>query len=123
MNRDLVLEYLKADFETAYPGIGREDMRNDLLFHVAALIGGPLDDIELNGTLVPKAQNILAKLSPAERAYKSIIASAAAKSLPEFRASVAGGNSIGRVMARNSGKDLPTAFPASTPMTASTGYS
>lgn len=111
MNRDLVMQYMVHDWELSYPRDARLPEREDLAYHLDAMLLGPLDKIPLNGDLIARAQENLADLSPAERAYKGIVASAVVKGLPEFRLSVAGGNAIGRVMMRASGKPLSEGIP------------
>ncbi|WP_095587986.1 type VI secretion system membrane subunit TssM [Actibacterium ureilyticum] len=106
MAEDLVKEWLQLDWSIAYPGSGRERLRNDLSAHVDALLAQPMDEIALNGPLVQQVQGLLSEMPLAQRVYNGIINSAAAKAVPDWRITDIGGPAVSRVLVRSSGKPL-----------------
>ena len=106
MDKDLIMIWMITDWEFAYPGAPREQMRADLAFHLDALLSQPMQEIALNGELVERAQDILVEMPLARRVYNGIINSTAAAQLPEFRPVEFGGPNIGRAMVRTSGKPM-----------------
>ncbi|MCR8723340.1 type VI secretion system membrane subunit TssM [Frigidibacter sp. ROC022] len=111
MNTDLIKQFMTIDWELAFQGPGRAQLREDLAFHLDALLSAPMDEISLNGPLIEQAQGVLAKLPLAQRVYNGILVSKAATELPEFRISNIGGPNVGRVMTRSSGKPLSEGIP------------
>lgn len=106
MNPDLVKEWMARDWEIAYSGVVRQQLRADLADHLEALLAQPMDEIALNGPLVEQVQSILTQLPLAQRVYNGIINSAKANDLPKWRITDAGGPAVSRVMVRSSGKPL-----------------
>lgn len=106
MNRDLVTEWMQLDWELAYPGPAREEFRQDLNIHLAALLDQPMQQIELNGPLIEQVQTLLSEMPLAQRVYYGIINSPNAVALPKWRISDAGGPAVARVLVRSSGKPL-----------------
>ena len=106
MDGDQVREWLSADWAVSYPGTENDALRADLLFHLNALLGQPMQEIALNGPLVEQVQGILAQMPIAQRVYNGIIHSADAVSLPQFRLTDIGGPNLEKAFLRTSGKAL-----------------
>jgi len=106
MNAEMVKEWMLIDWSLAYPGVTRQELRDDLDDHLEALLSQPMQEIALNGPLVEQVQGLLSELPLAQRVYNGIINSAAATSLPKWRISTAAGPAVKRVMVRSSGKAL-----------------
>ena len=111
MNEDLIRQFMEIDWSLAFQGSQRQPLRDDLAFHLDALLSAPMDQISLNGPLVAQAQQILTDLPLAQRVYNGILASKAATDLPEFRISDIGGPNLTRAMTRSSGKGLNEGIP------------
>ena len=106
MDNDLIMDWMQVDWEVSYPGADRQQLRDDLAFHLRALLNQPMQKVELNGALVDQVQGILAEQPLAQRVYAGIINSAAAAALPQWRLTEIGGPAIARAMVRSSGKQL-----------------
>jgi len=106
MNRDLISEWMLVDWELAYPGTAREQLRADLAAHLDALLGQPMQTIALNNDLVTQVQSVLTQMPQAQRVYNGIINSPVATELPKWRLTDIGGPAIARVLVRSSGKQL-----------------
>ena len=106
MNPDLVKEWMQVDWEVSYPGVVRQELRDDLRDHLDALLSQPMQEIALNGPLVEQVQGILTELPLAQRVYNGIINSAEATALPKWRITEKGGPAVSRVLVRSSGKAL-----------------
>lgn len=106
MNADLVREWMAIDWDLAYPGPSRADLRQDLTGHLDAMLSNPMEKIELNGDMVAAIQDILTQMPQSQRVYNGIINSAEAKNLPEWRLTEIGGPAIDRALVRSSGKPL-----------------
>ena len=106
MNKALVKEWMALDWSVAFHASGRDQMRNNLTQHLAALLDAPMDEIGLNGPLVEQIQGLLSEMPLAQRVYNSIINSPRAKALPQWRLTDIGGPAISRVIVRSSGKPL-----------------
>lgn len=106
LNKELVRNWLDADWEVAYGGIARAGLRDDLGTHLEALLSQQMDEIALNGPLVEQAQSVLTELPLAERVYNGIINSTVATQIPKWRITEVGGPSVARAMVRTSGKPL-----------------
>jgi type VI secretion system protein ImpL len=59
MNAGMIRDWMREDWELAYPGVQREGLREDLDAHLAAMLAQPLMRVPLNGPLVDQAQEIL----------------------------------------------------------------
>ncbi|MCX7561325.1 type VI secretion system membrane subunit TssM [Sulfitobacter sp. F26204] len=106
MNADLVREWMDIDWGITFAGASRADLREDLKFHLNAMLSQPMEKISLNGPLVEQVQGILSEMPLAQRVYNGIINSPSAASLPEWRITEAGGPAVTRVLVRSSGKPL-----------------
>lgn len=112
MDTDFVTGWLvKVDWEQIlFPGETNAQMRADLAGHLGHLLANPMEDYSgrLNGPLVEQAQDILAQTPVATRVYRGIVTSQAARALPVWRVSDAGGPNASRVLVRPSGELLST---------------
>jgi len=106
LNADLVKEWMQIDWDLAYAGVARKDLRTDLAQHLDALLSAPMQEVTLNGPLVAQVQGLLSEMPLAQRVYTGIINSAKATALPKWRITEAGGPSVARVLVRSSGKPL-----------------
>lgn len=102
-DKKLILAWQERDFEdNLYPGAANAEGRAALLDHVKAMLdlqNGPLL-IGVNGALVEDAQNTLARLSIAQRAYELMKSQARASGTPDW------------VPARIGGQDFRLVFDA-----------
>ena len=55
-------EWMMADWEVSFPGTENDALRADLLFHLNAMLGQPMQEIALNGPLVEQVQGILVQM-------------------------------------------------------------
>ncbi len=106
MNTELIKEWMDIDWSIAFSGPGRDILRDDLGFHLDALLSQPMEKIALNGPLVEQVQGVLSEMPLAQRVYNGIINSPSATSLPKWRITDAGGPAVSRVLVRSSGKQL-----------------
>jgi type VI secretion system protein ImpL len=106
LNAPLVSDFLRADWDRAYPGAARADTRATLGAHLDSLLSQPMQAIALNDDLVKQVQGILTRMPQAQRVYNGILNGAAAKALPQWRLTDIGGPAITRGIVRSSGKAL-----------------
>lgn len=106
MNRSMILDWMREDWELAYPGVQREELRRDLEVHLTALLEQPLLRIPLNGPLVEQVQTLLREMPMAQRIYNGILSSQRVRDLPPWRVSEVGGPAVSRVFTRSSGRSL-----------------
>lgn len=111
MNADEVRSFLQADWQLAYPGSENDGLRADLLFHLNALIGQPMQQVALNGPLVEQVQGILAEMPVAQRVYNGILHSPEAEAVPAFRLTDIGGPNLEKAFTRSSGKPMNEPIP------------
>ena len=111
LDASLVREWMKLDWQTAYPGLGFVPLREALLRHLDALLAEPLPQLQLDGELVRTARLRIATVPLAQRVYSRIRPSAAAQRLPEWRPSDALGPAGVPLFVRASGKPLTDGIP------------
>ena len=111
LDRELVHEWMKLDWQTAYPGDDLAPVRTTLLRHLDALLAEPLPSVSLDGELVAQARATFAGVSLAQRAYSRVRPSAAAQRLPAWRPSDALGAAGVGIFVRASGKPLSDGVP------------
>ena len=85
LDASLVREWMKLDWQAAYPGLGYAPLREALLRHLDALLAEPLPQVQLDGELVTAVRGRIATVPLAQRVYSRIRPSAAAQRLPEWR--------------------------------------
>ncbi len=106
MNADEVRSFMAADWQLTYAGDENKALRDDMMFHLNALISQPMQTVELYGPLVEQVQGILAELPMAQRVYNGIVHSPEALALPSFRLTDIGGPNLAKAFVRASGKPL-----------------
>jgi type VI secretion system protein ImpL len=111
LNRELVQEWMKLDWQMAYPGEPAAPLRARLLRHLDALLADPLPSVALDGELVAQVRGTFASVSLAQRAYSRVRPSAAAQRLPPWRPSDALGAAGVGLFERASGKPLSEGVP------------
>jgi type VI secretion system protein ImpL len=111
LDRDLVDEWTKLDWATAYPGPEAAPLREALLVHLDALLAEPLPPVLLDGGLVAQARETFKAVTPAGRVYSRIKPSLAAQRLPPWRPSDALGAAGPGLFVRASGKPLADGVP------------
>src|SRR5580658_3016195 len=111
LDRSLVHEWMKLDWQTSYPGEDLAAMREALLGHLDALLAEPLPAVSLDGALVVQARSAFAGVSLAQRAYSRVRPSAAARRLPPWLPSDAVGAAGVDLFVRASGKPLNDGVP------------
>ncbi|HUB43871.1 MAG TPA: type VI secretion system membrane subunit TssM [Acetobacteraceae bacterium] len=111
LDHDLVHEWMRLDWEAAYPGAEFAQIREALLGHLDALLAEPLPTVSLDGALVTQARSTFAGVSMAQRAYSRLRPSAAAQRLPEWRPADALGAAGVGLFVRASGKPLNEGIP------------
>ena len=111
MNSDLIREWMREDWATAFPDSSRETLRASLEAHLDTLLSAPMQPIALNNDLVQAVQSILTEMPQAQRVYTGIINSEAANSLPDFRLTDVGGPAVTKAFVRSSGRALNDGIP------------
>jgi type VI secretion system protein ImpL len=111
LDPELVHEWMRLDWEAAYPGPEFAPMREALLVHLDALLAEPLPSVSLDGALVAQARSTFAGVSMAQRAYSRLGPSAAAQRLPEWRPADALGAAGVGLFVRESGKSMDDGIP------------
>uniref|UniRef100_UPI0022EB4F50 ImcF-related family protein n=1 Tax=Falsiroseomonas oryzae TaxID=2766473 RepID=UPI0022EB4F50 len=111
LDRALVTEWMNLDWANAYPGAPQQPLRDNLAQHLAALLAGPLPQVQLDGALVEEAQRAFSRIPLAERVYSRIRPSAAATQLPPWRPGDAAGAAGARLFLRGSGRPLTDGIP------------
>ncbi|MBP1852497.1 type VI secretion system protein ImpL [Rhizobium halophytocola] len=104
MDATAVKQWAQVDWALTFPG--QDQLQSDLLGHLDEMLNQPMRRVTLNGPLVDQIQALLAETPLAERVYQSIVKAPAARALPEFRVTEAGGPAASRVLLRPSGKPL-----------------
>ncbi|HSU03988.1 MAG TPA: type VI secretion system membrane subunit TssM, partial [Acetobacteraceae bacterium] len=111
LDAPLVHEWMKLDWQAAYPGAENAALRASLLQHLDALLAAPLPPLKLDGDLVTEARSRFAAVTMAERVYSRIRPSAAAQRIPPWRSSDALGPAGVGLFVRASGKPLSDGIP------------
>jgi type VI secretion system protein ImpL len=106
LDRSLVHEWMRLDWQTSFPGVAMAEMRQSLLRHLDALLAQPLPQVTLDGELVAQARSTFAAVSMADRVYSRIRPSAAAQRLAPWRPDEALGAAGVALFVRASGKRL-----------------
>ena len=111
LDASLVHEWMKLDWQTAYPGVGYATLRESLLQHLDTLLAEPLPPVQLDGELVAQARGTFASVPMAQRVYSRIRPSAAAQRIPPWRPDDALGPAGVGLFVRASGKRLSDGIP------------
>ncbi|SDI39120.1 type VI secretion system membrane subunit TssM [Aliiruegeria lutimaris] len=105
MNKELVLDWMRQDWEQFYSGAVNEELRADLEGHLEALLDQPMLEVNLNGHLVEQARAEISAMPQSDRIYTGILNNAEVRALPQWRPTD-GNSQIGRAMRRTSGASL-----------------
>jgi type VI secretion system protein ImpL len=111
LDAPLVHEWMKLDWQIAYPSADNEAARASLLHHLDALLAEPLPAVQLDGELVAQARSKFGTVPIAQRVYSRIKPSRAAQRLPAWRPSDALGPAGVGLFVRASGKPLTDGIP------------
>ncbi len=111
LDASLVHEWMKLDWQAAYPGDEYATLRELLLRHLDALLAEPLPPVQLDGELVAQARSRFAAVPMAQRVYSRIRTSVAARQIPEWRPSEVLGPAGVPLFVRASGKPLSDGIP------------
>ena len=112
VDAEFIREQWLADWRDTYDPVVDGEALVSLLGHLDAMLEpGILDPLELNGEAVALARDALSQISPAERAYLSMVSSAEARELEPWNPAQAGGRSTEKVLTRLSGKPLDAPIP------------
>jgi type VI secretion system protein ImpL len=108
----MVKQWMRQDWESAYPGLSQAATRDALLRHLDALLEAPLDEYPLDRTVVDEARRMLRQSPVASRAYLVLKERATeGAALPAWRISDHSGPAGDRVLIRSSGKLLSEGIP------------
>lgn len=105
MNKEQVVDWMRADWEQFYSGAAREVLRADLIGHLEALLDQPIQKVDLNGHLIETVRDVIGAMPQEDRIYTGILNTTAVKELPKWRLTD-GNPMIGRAMKRSSGAGL-----------------
>ncbi|MBT9373084.1 type VI secretion system membrane subunit TssM [Rhizobium sp. CSW-27] len=111
-DNDLIVDWMQEDWaNNLYPGAGNKAGRDELEQHLLAMLA--LDDVHnpeiaLNGSLVSAAQQTLARLSLADRAYTLIRGAAQAQQLEAWSLVARGGPDSALVFETVDGSPIDT---------------
>jgi type VI secretion system protein ImpL len=111
LDRAVVREWMRLDWQLAFPGIALAPARDSLLGHLDALLVEPLPQVPLDGELVVQARSAFSTVSMSQRVYSRIRPSAAAQRLPPWRPSDALGAAGAGLFVRSSGKPIGEGIP------------
>jgi type VI secretion system protein ImpL len=112
VDASMVKQWMRQDWENAYPGLSQAATRDALLHHLDALLEAPLDEYPLDRTVVDEARRMLRQSPLASRAYLVLKERATETSaLPDWRISDHSGPAGDRVLIRSSGKLLSEGVP------------
>lgn len=111
LDSSLVHEWMKLDWQVAYPSEEYAALRESLLQHLDALLAEPLPVVQLDGELVAEVRSRFAAVPMAQRVYSRIKPSAAAQRVPAWRPSDALGPAGVGLFVRGSGKRLTDGIP------------
>jgi type VI secretion system protein ImpL len=85
LDKDLVKDWMAADWEAQFPGVAMQPTRDQLAAHLDALLEEPLSEVALDGDLVTDARRTLLQFPLAQRAYVMIKQTGAVRDLPQWR--------------------------------------
>ena len=104
MDADTVRQWMQVDWAIALKG--QDEVQQELLGHLDAMLNQPMRKIGLNGPLVEQIQLLLSETPIAERVYRGLVKAPGATAIEPFRVTDVSGPAVSRVMLRPSGKPL-----------------
>jgi len=111
LDRPSVKEWMRLDWQTAFPGALAQPIRDSLAVHLDALLNQPLPAVALDGALVDEARRTFSRVSLAQRVYQVIRRSPEATALPPWNPAEAAGVSGATMFTRRSGARLSDGLP------------
>jgi len=85
LDKDLVKEWMDADWNQQFPGVAMQLTRDQLTAHLDAMLEQPLTEIALDGNLVSDARRTLEQYPISQRAYAMIKQTGDVRDLPPWR--------------------------------------
>ena len=107
----LVNQWMRADFEAAFPGDDDAAGREALLAHIDAMLERPLPAVPLNGPLVKQVRGVLTAEPLAQYSYSRIMRSKRIREMPEWTVADNAGPGASQVFVLRSGKPLASGVP------------
>ncbi len=111
LDRPSIKEWMRLDWQAAFPGPLNQPMRDSLMVHLDALLNQPLPHVALDGALVDEARRTFSRVSLAQRVYQVIRRSPEATNLPPWNPAEAAGPAGAQVFTRRSGAPLTAGLP------------
>ena len=111
LDAGLVDQWMRADFESAFPGDDDAAGREALLAHIDAMLERPLPAVPLNGPLVSRVRGILTAEPLAQYSYSRIMRSKRIRQMPEWTVADNAGPGASQVFMLRSGKPLASGVP------------
>ncbi len=106
LDRPAIREWMKLDWQNAYPGALNQPLRENLAKHLDAMLNQPLGRVDLDGALVDEARRTFSRVSLAERVYRVIKRAPEATSLPAWSPAEAAGTAGASLFTRRSGAKM-----------------
>jgi type VI secretion system protein ImpL len=103
---ELVQTWMARDWSNLYAGAANAKGRERLMEHLQAALERPSSAVDLNGALVEQAQNTLARMPLADRAYTLMRTRAEAQGYPAWNAADRGGPDAELVFEKREGGPL-----------------
>lgn len=110
----VVRSQIERDWESRLPRTATAEQKASLRAHLDALLAQrptPLP-LDLDATLISRAQELLTRTSAADRVYRQLKAMDLGRELRDFTLSAAGGDYLNLVFVRHSGRALNQGIPA-----------
>ncbi len=111
LNKDQVRAWMDADWRASYPVEEDASLRAALARHLDAALAEPLPPLSLDGALVARARDALARVPVADRVYATIRTATAAQHVPAWRPLDALGPAGAQIFLRSSGKAMADGIP------------
>ena len=105
---EMIRDWMLLDWESRFPGPSAKIQRDQLMEHLNALLETPLPSLQVNGGMVKQARAAFSRVSPAERVYGRIRASA--MSVPDWSPETALGHGQ-KQFTRLSGRPMTDTIP------------
>jgi type VI secretion system protein ImpL len=111
LDRQGVKEWMRLDWQAAWPGPIAQPLRTSLATHLDALLDQPLGHVALDGALVDEARRTFSRVTLADRVYRVIRRSPEATGLPPWVPAEAVGAAGATLFTRHSGAPLSDGLP------------
>ncbi len=111
LDRGSIKEWMRLDWQAAFPGALAQPIRDSLAIHLDALLNQPLPHVALDGALVDEARRTFSRVSLAQRVWQVIRRSPEATALPQWNPAEAAGVSGAQMFSLRSGAKLSEGLP------------